>query len=86
MLNYYVGLVLRSWDRKLFVTALNIWMVSRFQLMHLQYGHAVVSGVIVLLLGQLAVLWPAPQAPKSSPGMATRGMDRISPLPFFNLQ
>ena len=57
--------------------ALNIWMVTRFQMTHLQYSYAVVSGVIVLLLGQLAVLWPALQAAKISPGMAARGIDRI---------
>jgi hypothetical protein len=70
--NYHVGLALRSWDRKFFVTtlmissigvrtvvrlalaiALNIWMVSRVQMTHLQYSYAVVSGVIVLLLA-----WP----------------------------
>lgn len=65
---------------------LNIWMVSRFQMTHLQYSYAVVSGAIVLLLGQLAALWPALQAAKISPGIATRRIDRISPPPFFNIQ
>jgi putative ABC transport system permease protein len=65
---------------------LNMWMVSRFQMTHLQYSYAVVSGVIVLLLGQLAVLWPALQAATISPGIATRGMDRTSPLAFFNMK
>jgi putative ABC transport system permease protein len=48
--------------------ALNTWMVSRFQMTHLQYSYAVVSAVIVLLLGQLAVLWPALQAAKNVAG------------------
>ena len=97
MFNYCVGLALRSWDRKFFVTALmissigvrtvvgvvlaialNIWMVARFQMAHLQYSYAVVTGVIVLLLGQLAVLWPELQAATVSPGIVTRGMYRVA--------
>jgi putative ABC transport system permease protein len=58
--------------------ALNVWMVTRFQMAHLQYSYAVTSGVVILLLGQFAVLWPALQAATMSPGMATRGIYRVN--------
>jgi hypothetical protein len=64
--------------------ALNLWMVSRFQMTHLEYSYAVASGVMILLLGQFAVLWPALLVAKLSAGIVTRGMDRISPRPFFS--
>jgi putative ABC transport system permease protein len=49
-----------------FAIALNSWMVAHFQMAHLQYSYAVVSCVIVLLLGQLAALWPAMRAARVS--------------------
>ena len=53
---------------------LNLWMVSSFQLERLHNGYALVGAVIVLLLGQLAVLWPALRAASIPPALATRSV------------
>jgi putative ABC transport system permease protein len=53
---------------------LNLWMVSSFQLERLHNSYALVGAVIVLLLGQLAVLWPALRAASIPPALATRSV------------
>jgi putative ABC transport system permease protein len=53
--------------------ALNLWMVGSFEMQRLNIGYAVIGAVIVLLLGQSAVLWPALRAASIPPALATRG-------------
>ena len=53
--------------------ALNLWMVSSFSMARLNTGYALVGAVVVLLLGQAAVLWPAMKAASVPPALATRG-------------
>jgi putative ABC transport system permease protein len=53
---------------------LNLWMVSSFQLERLHNSYALVGAVIVLALGQLAVLWPALRAASIPPALATRSV------------
>ncbi len=52
---------------------LNLWMVNSFEMQRLHLGYVLIGAVIVLLLGQLAVLWPALRAASISPALATRG-------------
>jgi putative ABC transport system permease protein len=51
---------------------LNMWMVSTFEMERLNAGYAIVGAILVLLLGQLAVLWPALKAASIPPALATR--------------
>jgi putative ABC transport system permease protein len=52
--------------------ALNLWMVTTFEMERLQAGYAFIGAIVVLLLGQLAVLWPALKAASIAPALATR--------------
>jgi putative ABC transport system permease protein len=52
--------------------SLNLWMVSAFAMQRLNPGYALVGAVVVLLLGQAAVLWPAMKAASIPPALATR--------------
>jgi putative ABC transport system permease protein len=52
--------------------AVNLWMVSSFEMAHLHVIYPVIGAMVVLLLGQLAVLWPASRAASIPPAMATR--------------
>jgi len=52
--------------------ALNLWMVGSFEMERLNFGYAVIGAVLVLLLGQVSVLWPALRASAIPPAMATR--------------
>jgi putative ABC transport system permease protein len=52
--------------------ALNLWMVSSFEMERLHTGYAFTGAIIVLLLGQGAVLWPALKAASIPPALATR--------------
>jgi putative ABC transport system permease protein len=52
--------------------ALNLWMVRSFEMDRLNGGYALLGAVIVLLLGQGAVLWPALRAASIAPALATR--------------
>jgi putative ABC transport system permease protein len=56
-----------------FAIALNLWMVRSFEMVRMDNSRAVVGAVIILLLGQFAVLWPALRAASISPALATRG-------------
>jgi putative ABC transport system permease protein len=52
--------------------ALNLWMVSSFEMQRMHSAYAFVGALVVLLLGQLAVLWPALRAASIPPALATR--------------
>ena len=52
--------------------ALNLWMVSSFEMQRLHTVYALVGAVVVILLGQLAVLWPAFKAASIPPALATK--------------
>jgi putative ABC transport system permease protein len=52
--------------------ALNFWMAGKFEMARLQIGYTLVAAVVVLLLGQVAVLWPALRAASISPVAAIR--------------
>jgi putative ABC transport system permease protein len=54
--------------------SLNLWMVSSFEMERLHTGYAFAGAIIVLLLGQGAVLWPALRAASIPPALATRGV------------
>jgi putative ABC transport system permease protein len=53
---------------------LNLWMVSSFEMERLHLSYAVAGALTVLLLGQLAVLWPALRAASIPPALATRAV------------
>ena len=52
--------------------SLNLWMVNAFAMQRLNPGYTLVGAVVVLLLGQAAVLWPALKAASIPPALATR--------------
>jgi putative ABC transport system permease protein len=52
--------------------SLNLWMVNAFEMERLHTSYALVGALIVLLLGQAAVLWPAMKAASIPPALATR--------------
>ena len=54
--------------------ALNLWMVSSFEMERLHSIYAFAGAAVVLLLGQAAVLWPALRAASIPPALATRGV------------
>lgn len=54
--------------------ALNLWMVSSFEMERLHSIYAFAGAAVVLLLGQGAVLWPALRAASIPPALATRGV------------
>jgi putative ABC transport system permease protein len=52
--------------------SLNLWMVNSFAMQRLNTGYTLIGAVVVLLLGQVAVLWPALKAASIPPALATR--------------
>jgi putative ABC transport system permease protein len=50
----------------------NLWMVSRFQMDRLDFRYALLGALIVMVLGQLATLWPALRAASVPPAEAAR--------------
>jgi putative ABC transport system permease protein len=52
--------------------ALNLWMVSSFEMQRLHAIYAFAGAALVLLLGQVAVLWPALRAASIPPALASR--------------
>jgi len=52
--------------------SLNLWMVSAFAMERLHTSYTLIGAVVVLLLGQAAVLWPAMKAASIPPALATR--------------
>jgi putative ABC transport system permease protein len=56
----------------LLALALNFALMGKFEMGRLNVGFAVMAAVIVLVLGQVAVLWPALRAASISPVVAIR--------------
>lgn len=52
--------------------SLNLWMVNAFAMQRLNPSYALIGAIVVLLLGQVAVLWPALKAASIPPALATR--------------
>lgn len=52
--------------------SLNFWMAGKFEMARLDFGYTLIAAVAVLLLGQMAVLWPAMRAASISPVVAIR--------------
>jgi putative ABC transport system permease protein len=52
--------------------SLNLWMVNSFAMQRLHTSYALVGAIVVLILGQAAVLWPALKAASIPPALATR--------------
>ena len=57
----------------LLAIGLNIWLIGRFEMVRLNPAYVIGSGLVMLLLGQIAVLWPAVRAAKVPPALAIRG-------------
>jgi len=56
----------------LLALGLNFWMAGKFEMTRISIGSTVAAAAIVLLLGQIAVLWPALRAASISPVIAIR--------------
>jgi putative ABC transport system permease protein len=56
-----------------FAMALNLWMVHSFEMVRMDNSRAVIGALVILLLGQSAVIWPALRAASIPPALATRG-------------
>jgi putative ABC transport system permease protein len=56
-----------------FAIALNLWMVRNFEMVRMDNSRPIGGAIIILLLGQFAVLWPALRAASIPPALATRG-------------
>jgi len=52
--------------------SLNLWMVNVFEMERLHTSYAFIGAIVVLILGQAAVLWPALKAASIPPALATR--------------
>jgi len=52
--------------------SLNLWMVNSFAMERLHTSYTFIGAIVVLLLGQVAVLWPALKAAAIPPALATR--------------
>ncbi len=52
--------------------SVNLWMVNAFAMQRLNTGYTLIGAVVVMLLGQAAVLWPALKAASIPPALATR--------------
>jgi putative ABC transport system permease protein len=52
--------------------SLNLWMISAFEMERLHVSYAIIGAIAVLLLGQVAVLWPALKAASVPPALAAR--------------
>jgi putative ABC transport system permease protein len=53
--------------------ALNIWLVNRFEMVRIGSGYLILGSVAMILLGQIAVFWPASRAMEIPPATAARG-------------
>jgi putative ABC transport system permease protein len=56
-----------------FAIALNLWLVHSFEMLRMGAGWPAGLSILMLILGQLAVLWPALRAASVPPALATRG-------------
>jgi putative ABC transport system permease protein len=52
--------------------SLNLWMVNAFAMERLHTSYTLIGALVVLILGQAAVLWPALKAASIPPALATR--------------
>jgi putative ABC transport system permease protein len=52
---------------------LNLWMVRSFEVVRMDSSRAFIGALIMLILGQLAVLYPALRAASIPPALASRG-------------
>ena len=79
--------ILRQFQRENFVIAaigalagiamsvsLNLWLVEHFEMIRIHSVHVAGAAVAMLLLGQIAVYWPARHAARISPAVAVRGI------------
>jgi len=57
----------------LLAIALNLWLIGRFEMIRLAPGYVIGGGIVMLLLGQIAVYWPAMRAAQVPPALAVRG-------------
>jgi putative ABC transport system permease protein len=57
----------------LLAIALNLWLVRSFEMVRMPGRYALIGAAIMLILRQLAVLWPARRAASIPPALATRG-------------
>jgi putative ABC transport system permease protein len=57
----------------LLAVALNIWLVGRFEMVRLDPAYVIGSGLVMVLLGQVSILWPAMRAAQVPPALAIRG-------------
>jgi putative ABC transport system permease protein len=57
-----------------FAVATNLWMVHHLEMSRMQWPYVFIGAAIVLILGQLAVLWPARRAASIPPARATRAV------------
>ncbi|HEY2465712.1 MAG TPA: FtsX-like permease family protein [Steroidobacteraceae bacterium] len=56
-----------------FSLVMNLWMVSSFEMVRMNSSRVIIGALVILLLGQLAVLWPALRAASVPPALAIRG-------------
>jgi putative ABC transport system permease protein len=56
-----------------FAIALNLWMVRSFEMVRMDNSRVIAGALVILVLGQFAVLWPALRAASIPPALATRG-------------
>ena len=56
-----------------FAVALNLWMVRSFEMVRMDNSRAIFGAIVIVLLGQFAVIWPALRAASIPPALATRG-------------
>ncbi len=56
----------------LLAVALNMWMISSFEMSRLEAGYVLVGAAAVVLIGQVAALWPAVRASWIPPALAAR--------------
>jgi len=65
-----VGVVLGM----LLAYSINLWLMSHYELSRLPLTYLPLGAIVLLLLSQLAVLWPAIRATRVSPSVATRSI------------
>lgn len=53
--------------------SLNLWMVRSFEAVRMDNGQALIGALVMMALGQVAVLYPALRAAAIPPALATRG-------------
>ena len=53
--------------------ALNLWLVQHFQMVRIHTENVLAAAIAMLLLGQMAVFWPARRATQVPPALAVRG-------------